>query len=254
MVAIFVLAGFISILLLDLLVLKIQGKVHPAFEPSAPIYDAVPSFSTGISLPSNLFLSKGHTWLKKDNAGLIEIGIDSFASSALGSLSITKAAEQGSKIKRGDVLFVGNYGTESVEFLSPINGKVKNINRNIIGNKISSPYQTWGIKIDSNDMNKKGNHFFAGNEAIDWIKSESQKLKNFLEPNTRNVELVGETMFDGGALSENDSIAPANKFASENIFAPESNFVSAKKFSPTNSFAPTNNIVNEFKKEFLSLE
>jgi glycine cleavage system H protein len=248
MVAIFVLAGFISILLLDLLVLKLQGKVHPAFEAPSPIYEAVPSLESGTVLPSNLFLSKGHTWLKKNSEGLIEIGIDSFASSALGSLSITKAAEQGSKIKRGDVLFVGNYGTESVEFLSPISGKIKNINRNIIGNKISSPYQTWGIQIDSNDMNKKGNHFFAGKEAIDWLKTESQKLKNFLEPNMANVELVGETMFDGGASSDTNSFAPSNSLDVEN------NFASAKKFSPTNSFAPTNNIVNEFKKEFLSLE
>ncbi|MDX9925516.1 MAG: hypothetical protein RBS48_12200 [Ignavibacteriaceae bacterium] len=248
MVAIFVLAGFISILLLDLLVLKLQGKVHPAFEAPSPIYEAVPSLESGTALPSNLFLSKGHTWLKKNSEGLIEIGIDSFASSALGSLSITKAAEQGSKIKRGDVLFVGNYGTESVEFLSPISGKIKNINRNIIGNKISSPYQTWGIQIDSNDMNKKGNHFFAGKEAIDWLKTESQKLKNFLEPNMANVELVGETMFDGGASSDTNSFAPSNSLDVEN------NFASAKKFSPTNSFAPTNNIVNEFKKEFLSLE
>lgn len=248
MVAIFVLAGFISILLLDLLVLKLQGKVHPAFEAPSPIYEAVPSLESGTALPSNLFLSKGHTWLKKNSEGLIEIGIDSFASSALGSLSITKAAEQGSKIKRGDVLFVGNYGTESVEFLSPISGKIKNINRNIIGNKISSPYQTWGIQIDSNDMNKKGNHFFAGKEAIDWLKTESQKLKNILEPNMANVELVGETMFDGGASSDTNSFAPSNSLDVEN------NFASAKKFSPTNSFAPTNNIVNEFKKEFLSLE
>jgi glycine cleavage system H protein len=248
MVAIFVLAGFISILLLDLLVLKLQGKVHPAFEAPSPIYEAVPSLESGTVLPSNLFLSKGHTWLKKNSEGLIEIGIDSFASSALGSLSITKAAEQGSKIKRGDILFVGNYGTESVEFLSPISGKIKNINRNIIGNKISSPYQTWGIQIDSNDMNKKGNHFFAGKEAIDWLKTESQKLKNFLEPNMANVELVGETMFDGGASSDTNSFAPSNSLDVEN------NFASAKKFSPTNSFAPTNNIVNEFKKEFLSLE
>jgi glycine cleavage system H protein len=248
MVAIFVLAGFISILLLDLLVLKLQGKVHPAFEAPSPIYEAVPSLESGTALPSNLFLSKGHTWLKKNSEGLIEIGIDSFASSALGSLSITKAAEQGSKIKRGDILFVGNYGTESVEFLSPISGKIKNINRNIIGNKISSPYQTWGIQIDSNDMNKKGNHFFAGKEAIDWLKTESQKLKNILEPNFHNVELVGQTMFDGGTSSDTNSFAPSNSLDVEN------NFASAKKFSPTNSFAPTNNIVNEFKKEFLSLE
>ena len=241
MVAIFVLAGFISILLLDLLVLKLQGKVHPAFEPSSPIQEGIPSFVGNASFASELFLSKGHTWLKKNNDGLIEIGIDSFATSALGALSITKAAEQGSKIKRGDVLFVGNYGTENVEFLSPISGKVKSFNRNIIGNKISSPYQTWGIKLDSHDMNKKGNHFFTGNEAIEWIKSETIKLKNFLEPNSYNVELVGETMFDGGASSENSSFASAN------------NSTTADKFASANSFAPTNKIVNDFKKEFLSL-
>ncbi|MCB0753722.1 MAG: hypothetical protein KDC52_19775, partial [Ignavibacteriae bacterium] len=78
MVAIFVLAVFLSVLSIDLIVLKFQGKYHPAFEtPSAqydePIYDG-----NVITIPSNLFLSKGHTWLKKNKDGLIEIGIDPF--------------------------------------------------------------------------------------------------------------------------------------------------------------------------------
>ena len=115
-------------------------------------------------------------------------------------------------------------------------------------------------------MNKKTNQFFAGNEAIDWINSESQKLKNFLEPNMASVELVGETMFDGGVSSVSESSpiggsttisggnSPASGSSPSSKFAPNSNPAYNNNFVRTNSFAPANKVVNEFKKEFLSLE
>ena len=137
MVAIFVLAVFLSVLSLDLIVLRLQGKYHPAFEPSLsqykfPVYDG-----NVITIPSNLLFSKGHTWLKKKKDGLLEVGIDPFGTTALGLLSIQKFAESGKVIKRGSMIFEGSYGNKSVKFLSPVNGIVKSINADIIGKKIS---------------------------------------------------------------------------------------------------------------------
>ncbi|MCC7094150.1 MAG: hypothetical protein IT277_08180, partial [Ignavibacteriaceae bacterium] len=64
MVAIFVLTVFLLFLVVDFYVLKVQGKFHPAFEPelsqlSLPIFE-----KAKFAVPSNIFLSKGHTWLQ----------------------------------------------------------------------------------------------------------------------------------------------------------------------------------------------
>jgi glycine cleavage system H lipoate-binding protein len=223
MVAIFVLSAFILILMLDHFVLKLQGRTHPAFEPEPGIIGVAGSPVINYELPSNIFLSKGHTWLKKSDDGLTEIGIDLLGSMALGGLSIAKCPEENTRIKHGDVLFVGNYGAEIVEFLSPIKGTVKYTNSNILGKKISNPYDSWGIKVYSEEEINMGNKLFSGKEAVEWIKTEFQNLKKFLEKHNTDLELVGETMFDGGASSDNSNSAP------------------------------TKLIVNNFKKEFLSL-
>lgn len=222
MVAIFVLSAFILILLADHLVLKLQGRTHPAFEPAPGIISITVEPEINYELPSNIFLSKGHTWLKRGDDGLTAIGVDLLGSRALGGLSIIKCPEENARIKRGDVLFVGNYGSETVEFLSPINGIVSHINKKIIGNKILNPYDTWGLKLNSEDNVESEKEFFAGTKAVEWIKGEFQKLTRFLEKHNAK-ELVGETMFDGGSLSVNSNTAPDKL------------------------------LVNNFKKEFLSI-
>jgi hypothetical protein len=87
MVAIFVLSVFLLFLIVDLFVLKVQGKSHPAFEPQLAQL-SLPIFEREIfTIPSNTILSKGHTWLRQNNDGLISIGIDEFGLNALGALS-----------------------------------------------------------------------------------------------------------------------------------------------------------------------
>lgn len=223
MVAIFVLVVFLSLLTIDLIVLKIQGKYHPAFEPSLSQYDFPIYDGKIITIPSNLFFSKGHTWLKKNKDGLLEIGVDPFGTTALGALSIQKCAESGEEIKRGSMIFEGSYGNKTVKFLSPVNGIVKSINTDIIGKEISDPYKDWGVQLISKDSTENGDLFFTEGEALKWMKKEFIKLKGFITDNSPNVELAGETMYDGGLLS-NDAIALL-----------------------------VNKSVNDFEKEFLSL-
>jgi glycine cleavage system H protein len=203
MVAIFVLTVFLSIILIDLIVLKVHGKNHPAFEPSIPQYDLTIFDGNSIAIPANIFFSKGHTWLKKNNNGLIEIGIDAFGTTALGRISILKCAKVDKELKRGEIIFEGSYGNKIIKFLSPINGIVKSVNSNIIGKEISSPYETWGVQLISEDFVKNRKLFLLGTDALSWMKKEFIKLKNFIDNHTSNVELAGVTMYDGGTKSNN---------------------------------------------------
>ncbi len=223
MVAIFVLAVFLSLLTIDFFVLKFQGKYHPAFEPSLAQYNFPVDDGKVITVPSNLFFSKGHTWLKKNIDGLIEIGIDPFGTTALGPLLIQKCVISGKELTRGEMIFEGSYGNKTVKFLSPINGIVKTINADIIGKKISNPYEAWGVKMISNDSPENSDLFFAGSEALNWMKKEFIKLKGFIHDHSPKVDLAGETMYDGGLLS-NDAVT---------LLVDKS--------------------VNDFEKEFLSL-
>jgi glycine cleavage system H protein len=223
MVAIFVLAMFLIFLSVDLIVLKIQGKYHPAFEPSFFQFNSSQVEINNYPIPPDIFFSKGHTWLKKNNEGLISIGIDEFASSALGMISILNCADKGEQLKRGDMIFEAAYGNTNVKFLSPINGLVKSVNSNLIGKRVSNPYEAWGVQIASDDLTDNKQVFYSGKEAFHWIKKESIKLKDFIISHSLKPDLAGATMFDGGSLS-NDAISLL-----------------------------VYNSVNDFEKEFLSL-
>lgn len=223
MVAIFVLSVFILFLIVDLFVLKLQGKFHPAFEPqlaqlSLPIFE-----SENFTIPSNTILSKGHTWLRQNNDGLISIGIDEFGLNALGTLSILNFPEKGKTIQRGDMLFEGAYGNRKVKFLSPVDGIVSSVNRDAIGKKISEPYKTWGVQLVSNDFSKNQGKVFSGNDALNWMKNESSKLKSFINDRLPKVEEAGATMYDGGLFTQ-DLVSSLNDIS-----------------------------LNDFEKEFLSL-
>jgi glycine cleavage system H lipoate-binding protein len=223
MVAIFVLSVFILFLVVDLMVLKIQGKSHPAFETVFPQFD-LPIFEIeNFAIPSNTIFSKGHTWLRQNNDGLISIGIDEFGLNALGALSILGFPEKGKTIQRGDMLFEGTYGNRKVKFLSPINGIVSSINGDAIGKKISDPYKTWGVQLLSKDFSKDQGKVFSGNDALNWMKNESSRLKTFINNRLPKVEAAGATMYDGGLLIQ-DLVSSLNDTS-----------------------------INDFEKEFLSL-
>ncbi len=223
MVAIFVLSVFLLFISVDLIVLKIQGKNHPAFEPSFSQFDLLTFDKNSFAVPSNIFFSKGHTWLKKNVDGLIDIGIDEFGMTALGALSILNFPPIGKELKRGETLFEAAYGNKIVKFRSPINGIIESVNTDIIGKKISNPYESWGVQLASKNFAENQGMFFRQSEAIGWMKKEFIKLKDFINAHSPKVELAGTTMFDGGSLSS-DTISSL-----------------------------VDNSANDFEKEFLSL-
>lgn len=211
MVAIFVLSLFILMLSIDILVLKTQGKSHPAFEtiPSEIDVSLVPQ--NLFAVPSDVLLSNGHTWVKHNKEGLLNVGIDAFGNTALGDLSIIGCPENGIELTRGDVIFEGTYGNKKVKFLSPVSGIVESINSTVIGKKLFNPYNEWAVKILPKEGNLHVEGFLTGNNASTWMKKEFIKLKNFLESNSQETAIVGATMYDGGSLSKDVHIVLSDK-------------------------------------------
>jgi hypothetical protein len=114
---------------------------------------------------------------------------------------VIKCANLGTELNRGEMIFECSYGNKVVKFLSPINGVVKSVNQNIIGEILTNPYETWGVQLSSDDFNESQNQFLTGNDALSWIKKEFIKLNGFIVSHSPNVELAGETMYDGGTLT-----------------------------------------------------
>jgi len=203
MVALFVVFMFIFFILIDLLVLRAQKKTHPAFAPSSHLAGRLVFDLSTLAVPGDIFISKGHTWAKKNEYGLIKIGIDDFVLKSLGNFSVSGVAEPGTTVKKGEVIFEGTSNGHNFRFRSPLDGEVKFTNPNILERKIEDPYgDDWSILMIAPEYEIEKYQLFSGDEVKTWMKKEFKRLREFLGAHTVRPELAGVTMQDGGNIVE----------------------------------------------------
>jgi glycine cleavage system H lipoate-binding protein len=215
MVALFVLALFILFIAMDFIVLKVQGKTHPAFEKVLSIsgLSYVPEME--IIVPGDIVLTKGHLWMRKNKAGLVKLGVDDFVSKSLGDISIQNNLSVGKELRRGEVIFEGKVGNKKLKFHSPVNGVVRSININSHDGEYSDSYSNWNVELSSKDFSAGNGQYFSGSEALNWLKQEFTKLDNFLKIHSAVPELVGATMYDGGKTVEGSTAGLNDKIAED---------------------------------------
>jgi len=197
MVAISVVLVFLTFILIDIAVLKFQGRTHPAFEkPINEVEAPIPIYN--FDLPDGVSLSKGHTWIKKLPDNLLQIGIDNFILQTFKKITVNKFPDVGSELKKGDVIMEGVAGNEILKFLSPVSGVINRINEDQNNNKISDPSLQWKVTIKPKNENSEQTDLISGNKASSWLKEEFNRLEEFVSRHSVNAELVGATMYDGG--------------------------------------------------------
>lgn len=199
MVALFVLFTFIIFIVVDIVVLKLQKKNHPAFEET--VTKAVFN-KKSILVPENIYISKGHTWVEQLKDGSAKIGIDDLVMKALGRITLANITEEGKRIKYGDVILSGNLDGKKFNFRSPVDGVVKTINKDLSAKQIDNPYKEWGLTVEPENLGKNLKNLKSGDELIHWLKDEFNKLKEFLGSYPIKPELAGITMHDGGNIVE----------------------------------------------------
>jgi glycine cleavage system H protein len=108
-----------------------------------------------MSFPDDLLYTKEHEWARKLGAGVIQVGITSFAVEQLGDVTMVELPEVGDAITAAQV-----FGTvESVkavsELYAPITGTVKRVNEALADAPElvnDSPYEEgWMVEIELAD-------------------------------------------------------------------------------------------------------
>ncbi len=197
MVALFVVLMFIVFIIIDILVLKAKGKEHPAFA-SYRVFDR-----GSFLFPKEIYLSQGHTWLKLMKDKLVRIGIDELIIKSFNNLQLIPLLTEGTTVKRGDVLFEARNGKHRIKFLSPVSGLIKNVNKNLEFKTLDDPYlEDWGVSIQPENLENELTQMKTGEKGLSWLKSEFNRLKDFIAHSMVEPELAGITLADGGNLVE----------------------------------------------------
>lgn len=196
MVALFVVLTFLFFILIDLLVLKAQGKEHPAF--------AVKVFDKRFFFPMEALLSTGHLWLQRAQNGLYKLGIDEFILKALGKLHLVPLKKEGDMVSKGEPILQAVFGNRIITFRAPVEGSIKFLNKNINEKPVDNPYgDDWALMIQpKSDLSLSGAFIKKGNDAINWLHDEFNRFKDFVAAKAGQPELAGVTLQDGGNIVE----------------------------------------------------
>lgn len=106
-------------------------------------------------LPGDLFYTKDHEWLRREDDGSYTVGITEYATAALGDLVYVELPEVGQELGEGDEMAVVESVKAASDVYSPIAGNVTEVNESLADDpeKINSdPYgDGWIVRLESED-------------------------------------------------------------------------------------------------------
>lgn len=165
---------------------------HPALVVKKTA-DSEPVKIKEFTLEPELLYFKGHLWLNRID-GRVRVGLDDFARRLLGNIDDLWLPPLDSGIKRGGTLLEINIGKKNARMLSPISGRIVDINPDVKDNPdivSKDPYRLgwiFTIKPENEDEVKE---LLRGYEARKWLKSDVDRLYQWVDKE------LGVTLTDG---------------------------------------------------------
>lgn len=170
-------------------------NLHPALAikkvtPKTPI-----QVNEFVFLPDRLYY-KGHIWMQKLN-GKLKVGIDDFARRLVGEIDDIKTSSKNTELKKGDTLLEIVVGRRSARMLSPVSGRIVDINSDIVSNPrivARDPYIRWIYTFEPKDECEL-KELYSGSRTRNWLKSDAERLRSRMEKE------VGVIVTDGGEIA-----------------------------------------------------
>jgi CheY-like chemotaxis protein len=165
------------------LLVKRQARVEALRRPTVRIVSPSQAEGTPVNeycVPGGAFVAPGHTWARIEPDGQVRVGIDDFASKALGVLGRMSLPAPGSQVRVGERLFGFERGGEAVQFSAPVSGKVQVVNAALVDDSAAisrSPYKEgWVCRIEPSELTADLAGLKIGKPVVDWYGQEIGKL------------------------------------------------------------------------------
>ena len=137
-------------------------------------------------VPGGAFLSDGHAWARIEASGQVRVGVDDFARRALGTIERVELPADGTTVRRGDPIFTLHRGATTVQFRSPLSGRVARVNNSLLAHPDwvgLSPYDGgWICLIDPGDLAAELTALRIGKPVVEWYQGEIVRLRKIGGP------------------------------------------------------------------------
>ena len=198
-----VVIAFLALLVPFWLVLNKKAKITLQIRKA---YDAL-SFKM-VKIPQGLFYGKNHTWMYLEKSGVAKIGADDLLMHLTGEVRCSFPKNPGELIRRGDLITTLNQDGKVLRLLSPVSGKVTEVNTALTRNPAllnNDPYGNgWIYKVKPSDWISEAKSCYFAEVATAWSAKDLERIKDFLAVAGRNYypDSSAVILQDGGELRD----------------------------------------------------
>lgn len=193
---------------------RIERNIKPAVHMITPNVNESESIHE-LNVPSGVFLSSNHTWVRIELNGLVRVGIDDFIQKTIGKIEKIGLPTIEKQIKKGELLFSIINGSNQLDFLSPVSGKIITINSELVNQPEfinMKPFELgWICTIDPLKLSEDLCDMKIGADTESWYQEEINRLMKIVK--------TAESEKKQSEPSETDSAKPMITTESWDIFS-----------------------------------
>jgi len=181
MTILIVLAMVISAVLIDYVIQLRQAKQTVAAVVAKPI----PAASSDMFLPEGVFAVPGQLWSVLLPNGRVRLGVNRLFTSVLGGVDEISMPRIGQAVRKGQLLCSVKQNGRALRLSSPVDGEISEINQNLLSNPnhLSGEIpSSWMLTVKPRNLSREISTWKLGEEARNWIKMETNRLRDFLAP------------------------------------------------------------------------
>jgi len=174
--------------------------------PAVAVYREAENFVSAVSdwfrLPTEgVYFHQGHSWAAPEGGEVVRVGMDDFAQKLLGKIDAIKFPKVGSQVTQGEKGWSLLVGEKSIDMLSPVDGKIVDINENLLNspeNISKDPYgQSWLMKVQTPKISSNLKNLLSGELAGKWMEGVRENLFARMNYNLGAVSQDGGVPVDG---------------------------------------------------------
>jgi glycine cleavage system H protein len=201
MTVILVLATFLVFIVLDYVMNR--GKAMRTV-PLTPAHNVPNEFGgdmvEGFYVPETVSYHNGHSWLLRERKNIVRVGADEFAAALLGKVERIDLPKPGQWIRQGQKVMTFFRDGVKTEMVSPTEGEVIEVNRELLGNPSilrKDPYgKGWLLSVHVPDEENTTRNLVPKGLIREWMRDAAERLY------ARQPALAGAVAADGGRPSD----------------------------------------------------
>ena len=171
---------------------EIAARPQPSTGPQAPRMER----EYGFQIPQGYCFHPGHTWSVREGTDNARVGIDTFAANLMGKIDAINVIGENRWVRQGQKLMTIHAGGDSFDLVSPIEGVVTAINRDLAEDPTLAardPYQKgWIALVKSPDLAVNQKNLVQGPMVAPWLQNNVTRLNGMV------AQLAPTMAADGG--------------------------------------------------------